>query len=224
VRELVQIICNIELENRVKLATRWLENNLQEPVVVGLSDEQVADLADYVEEHNNEPCQAIYDWFDEYAPKCTEQPKSLPEKNMFDWTDSEIDDYAEEIHSCNLIGFKSELRSIFRSMRMDFDKRLNQQQFQPNWDDAPHDAVEYSVFEYYTTKEGHTCSSSTLALIERPAQPAQKVEVGQVWKYMNIEFEVSKIVDYFVTCINENGLNWQGTMTDFLEKFEQVQS
>jgi hypothetical protein len=111
-------------------------------------------------------------------------------------------------------------------------EELKAHRFQPNWDNAPADAVEYSVFEYYTTKAGHTCRSGTLALVERPTPPAPKVEAGQTWKYKGMHYTVGllskfKVDSEWVDSVNyisdDSGDCYTRTVEDFLAKFERVQ-
>lgn len=58
------------------------------------------------------------------------------------------------------------------------------QQFQPNWDDAP-TAVSATVFIDYRNEQNVSVRcKDVLAVRFRPAPPALKVEVGQIWRYV----------------------------------------
>ena len=179
VRELRHLVMKSDGADNVVIAfTEWLEQNLPEPIVVGLSDEQIGIFGE-----------------------CFDYSRSAD--------DAEI----------QLTGF------------LKTETFAQPQKFTPNWDDAPRDAVEYSVIEYYTTKEGNTCKSVTLHEEQRPKPTPQ---VGQVWKH------VKNGTDYTIRILGglyKNDKDWEEcityqsnasddfytrTLTDFLSRFERV--
>jgi hypothetical protein len=107
------------------------------------------------------------------------------------------------------------------------------QQFGPSWDDAPKDAVKASVFVQFYDKDNVSLQfRRDLSNFERPKPPVPVVEVGQVWRYKDYNYTISsvgrlKITDAWLDSVcykTDSGIFYTRTLSDFLAKFEQVQS
>lgn len=76
--------------------------------------------------------------------------------NMFDWTDDEVDNFAEELFgngSLTLFEFKANLHSMFKSMRRDFDKQITSKKFEHNLDDAPDNSAVVLTQKQFTPEK-----------------------------------------------------------------------
>jgi hypothetical protein len=100
------------------------------------------------------------------------------------------------------------------------------QPFQPNWDDAPAGAEIYQISYVWLDKGGKWIYGNVLDEIKRPAPPAPKVEVGQVWRHINMGFAVTVVdVEYGIEFLFVGDENLHGdvdTVDNFLAKFERV--
>jgi hypothetical protein len=231
IEELAEWIYNSENASRdeVELLTEWFEQNPVEPVVVGLTDEQADDLHSFYRRHKS---YNLVDVYKEWAKtKTFAQPSEAFKAAMV-----EVDIRNQEIEKLkdDFIALESEYSKLKAQVTTqnvgeleavdDLDIKRSPVGFElpPNWDNTPDDAVEYSVVEYFTTKEGHTCTSKTLAQIKRPTPPAPVVEVGRVWSDEGFEFEVVAVSQYNVCIKLKNGKLRLIDTDEFLAKFERV--
>lgn len=186
------------------------EQNPIEPVVVGLTDEQAYELV---------------------LKMCgsNETVKALK-------TDVLVREYLKTQTFAQPIEFSNvELMDSYQGLMGDFEalskelEQLKEQQFQPNWDDAPDEAVIARIWVEYVNK--HNVSlvhREILAQYERPKPLVPKVEVGQVWKdsTWGLYVEITN-VDNDCDCIRalcfENA-NLDIATSTLLAKFELVQS
>jgi hypothetical protein len=103
--------------------------------------------------------------------------------------------------------------------------------FEIYWDDAPAGAEIYQLSYAWLDKGGKWIDGNVLDEIKRPAPPAQKVEVGQVWvkggcvddiaQSVNIDYASDQVVVFSGHLTK--GKQQHYSLADFLEKFEQVQ-
>lgn len=236
---------------------KWFAKNPQEPVVVGLSAQELQNLFDYLRFHDETfPESHIRHWF-------ASQTFSQPSQKDLDKKDAEIAALkaANKAHvetHIELVGDYEELDKRFAKIGEDrnffecaarsaeaqveqlskmYDdalkelKQLKAQVFQPDWGDAPDDAEEVCITAHWADKDSNIIKSKILFQEQRAIPPAPKVEVGQVWEYKNCEYIVTccgklkqgndwvESVTYFL-----GGDTYTRTLSDFLAKFEQVQS
>jgi hypothetical protein len=169
----------------------WFVQNIQEPVVVGLSDSQMTDISNYL-------------W-----------------KNMSIFTPQ---------HCNNLLIHWAKTQTFAQS-----------EPFQPNWNDVPKGTEFVRIIAEYADKNHRAISASEILaqyVLQDPPHPAPRVEVGQVWRYVS---EGKSGDDYTINTLTRMkiGEDWVDavsyfqmlgdtiytrTLSDFLEKFKQVQS
>ena len=233
IRELIAYLDCVNLDKREQVITEWLEQNPVEPVVVGLSDEQVHSLAYYIGNGDYDNLKwsiSIWQRGQKFAqPKVKEVPVGL--------SDAQVDSYREKYMS---------LYDDYQSLLVDkmiADKEIEQlksQKFSPDWDDAPIPATEATISLSWYNRDGTRLSGKHLFREQRP-KPTPQVEVGQVWKHKHVDYIVTHIgkvkrsvVEFgdgwfdCVTYINETTNEYKPvsyctrTMDDFIAKFERV--
>ena len=222
--------CSVTIENNERIITEWLEQNQPEPIVVGLSDEQVESLTTHLDcflegilTKKDDIKFTIKDWL---KTQTFVQPASLSE------------DVAE------IYALESEVKSkelYINALEKELEQ-LKSQQLKPNWDDAPKESKYCRIYMEFQDKNYHTLKSNVEPLeFERPTPPAPKVEVGQVWEYKSISYVVIstgkvkrstvEFGDEWLDCItyaNETVNSdkpityYTRTLDDFLAKFARV--
>ena len=227
--------CSVTIENNERLITEWLEQNQPEPIVVGLSDEQVEMLSRYVMKRS--VTKSVKEVITEYLKTQTfAQPSEAFTAAM-----EEVSIRDEEIER-----LKTEL------------EQLKSSQLKPNWDDAPDWANwlaqdKNGVWTWFENKplvelvHGKFVSNYPVArfgkasdvkswqqtLEQRPTPPAPQVEVGQVWSYDNKKYYVDSVGklksndELWIDCVTYRSLIdghfYTRTLEDFLAKFERVE-
>ena len=218
VRELAKFI----FANNTKLSVEdsiaeWLEQNLPEPVVVGLSDKQVLDLSEII--------------FDETGCGITHVIEKWQKTQTFAQTE------VKEVTSKNVAESKAVEEEVVER---------SPQQFKPNWADAPEWAnwlaqdenANWTWYEtepkvgmgYFATND--RCDNIKLknpnwkqSLQHRPKPPVTSIEVGQVWtpilQLNGLDFEIISIVEC-IECKTSGGFIWRGAREDFLTNFKRV--
>jgi hypothetical protein len=197
---------------RVKLIEQALEQI--PPVVVGLSDKQVKDLAGN-----------FFD--DEYTSK---QIKRWLKTQTFSHYNNEGKVYELDGSVTDYRELYEKAADSFVSLEEEYSK-LKAQQWQPNWDDAPKSATFCQVKRVWLDALGIPVAFKVLIDEQRPTPPAPIVEVGQVWEYIGKEvyitptrFTVVDVSEDGVICEqNTSFMIWKGPLSDFLAKFESVQ-
>ena len=173
----------------------WLEQNPIKPTVVGLSDDQILGLEKYLnsEREQNTFRDAIRDWL---------KTQTFTQSRVF--TDSEIQQKYIELYD------------DYQSLLID------KQQFQPNWDDAPDNAVFCDViFRFFDDYAKPVHEEPLLMTVARPKPPAPVIEAGQVWK-SNYSVEILG-VDTVIRYRHENDVCCTAEgIEDFLARFERV--
>lgn len=216
VRELLFKILSVNSEMDDKVIDEWLEQNQPEPVVVGLSDEQIISLGNFYESTGDTFFEIVKEWQKTQTfaqPEITKLEKEIAEM---------------QISYIDLQRYCSELKS---------------QQLKPSWDDAPTGAVKYEVVEYYKTEDGRYLQAESLHCEQRPQPTEPVVDVGQVWKHL--ESGRQYIVDEILVLDGETKLEiwnkdltlvvynpcsegckskdiYRRTLSDFLAKFERI--
>lgn len=191
--------------NNEQLITEWLEQTPVEPVVVGLSDEQILDLTKYLKND------------------CTRGQKMDMSRLITDWQKTQTFVQHRAFDDSELSEKYMTLYDDYQSLLIDLSLQ-KKQQFLPNWDKIPVHADWYFVSESYCENEP---TLNCVIYKEQRPQPTPQVEVGQVWKLENVAYEVSAITQingekYVVVRVCDDWLFPSYTMSDFLAKFERV--
>lgn len=253
---------NSGLNEENEMLRREIAGLKENPIIVGLSDEQVMDLGQYYYGDGSECDQFVNDFkfwqktqtFAE--PQIKQVPVGLSDEQRYsvcqlfaknpdefryyvgylrDYLDTQT--FTQPSEAFKAAMEEVHIRDEEIAQLKDKLEQLKSQQFQPNWNDAPADAVEYAVFEYYTTKEGKSSKGETLHLEQRPKPtPQPQVEVGQVWKHEGEEYEVFNIIHVLVGDEWKEGIQCKSKRKDryeehayvgiptpnFISKFERV--
>jgi hypothetical protein len=198
------------------LINEFFERNPQEPTVVGLTPEQADSFMTFW--HDNESCNYIK-VYKEWAK--TQTFSNYNNEGKVYELDGSVTDYK---------GLYERAADSFVELEEEYSK-LKAQLFEPNWDDAPEEAVIARIWVEYVNK--HNVSlvyREILAQYERPTPPAPKVEVGQVWEDKKESDEIiivalGKNRTYDTICyqFTESKVIEIRCFEDFLAKFEQVQ-
>lgn len=233
-----------------EIITEWLEQNQPEPIVTGLTDEQIKDLAcvvssvDYDDFHTTRYDVLIQNWFKKQT-------------------------FTQEVQAVAVGLSDEQVNSLFeyfpyKATKEDFIEGYNTwaktqtftqpEQFTPSWDDAPSWANWVAQdgdgqWQWYNKKPVAECgcwashkgnydsARGTIktwqqTLQERP-KPTPVVTVGETWihtktgnKYYVDGFCQSKINDEWVKSVmyHVGGARYTRTLDDFIAKFEKVQS
>lgn len=246
VRELAKFMWNntsFTIEDYEKRITEWLGQNTIEPVVVGLSDEQVKFLADHLKND------------------CTRGEKMDMPRLISRWLKTQTFALPVEFSNEELVDSYQSLYEDFRKVSKELEQ-LKRHQFEPNWDDAPEWANwlaqnsngQWKWFRcnpyknndnWYSTHNSANASESTnwqQTLQERP-KPTPQVEAGQIWRCISNQQDY--IVGEITTLEGETKVNndkWEKdvslisyrpvvacelkiyhrALSDFLAKFERV--
>ena len=181
---------------------------------VGLSDEQICELADYISDA---------DYEHHFKSKSEVITEFLKTQTFADTYEDKYNDLYEDCQSL-----------IVDKMLVDKElEQLKSQKFTPNWDDAPTDATLCRINRVYENEHGVMLTSKKIFREERP-KPTPTVEVGQVWKHKETGFDFvvnvfQEVADCYCVCAYNKPsddslqLNWEGNHINFLTKFEQVQ-
>jgi hypothetical protein len=193
------------------LVENWFEQNPTiEPVVVGLSDEQVEGFMIF---WADSPSSDYIGLYKEWA-----KTQTFTQSRVF--TDSEIQQKYQELYD------------DYQSLLVD------NQQFQPNWDnDAPQEAEVLVLTSTWLNKSRQRVGEITSQKFDRPKPPAPTVEVGQVWMHNTktgcdyIVTTIGNFKDSHDECVDSvtyhskvSDRYYTRTRDDFLAKFERVQS
>jgi len=195
---------------------QWLEQNPQKPVAVGLTDEQVADAfaSPYIPKDIRDDLIVIFkNWLKTQTFAVREIPVGLSDEqiqSLVDYTYCDSDTF-------NTIKEWAKTQTLSTESKM---------KFEIYWDDAPAGAEIYQLSYVWLDKGGKWLDGNVLDEIKRPAPPAQKVEVGQVWRHINMGFAVTVVdVEYGIEFLFVEDENLHGdvdTVDNFLAKFERV--
>ena len=207
-------------EDAMGMALKWLEQNQSEPVVVGLSDEQVYSLYDYLANAENGFVVAYKEWA---------KTQTFAQQYKTDgFAEMQLDEAGIEYRE--LQSRYDQLGGDFIALNGEYVKARNEleqlksQQFDVNWDDAPAGA-NFAALEFGWYKARPNNVLRVVEIFERPKTTPQ-VEVGQVWEALNMKFTVNQYVlggrDSEVICVSDNGFEYKGTLADFLAKFVYV--
>ena len=254
-KEKVRELC-IRLRNEVIpsdfefVVSKWLEQNQPEPVVVGLTDEQVWELAKKILVADAEViCATIGTYseaINEYLETQTftqvqEVPVGLTDEQVsklstelddlmrptYDSIERCIEDFLKTQTFARPIEFSNvELADSYQASCEDFEQlkkeleQLKSQQIRPSWDDAPKDATSMCVI-YEWYKHGTLCLRE-MAYGECRPKPTPQVEVGQVWKCAKTEVTVIAMNDDDVVFQKQSGSFLIYSIAEFLAKFERV--
>jgi hypothetical protein len=196
------------------LVTWFGEGSLQEPVVVGLSDEQVHEFIDAWHKSTRYDAVGVYkDW-----------AKTQTFAEPYDLESLRI---ATDLHDRAAEGFKNVVKEITVPVGLSNEQILgfisewfnsddidaievykewaksqtfaqpvvgnSDTRFSPDWDDAPKSATSCQVKRVWLDALGIPVEFKVLIDEQRPTPPAPKVEVGQVWKYKNSTYVVTGI-------------------------------
>ena len=247
VRELAYLLIGRDtgsVDSKCKIITEWFEQNPVEPVVVGLSDEQLQDFYTYYL----------------FKPNHTKSLTNL-EFAYKEWAKTQTFTQPNTLLEYQLDAARKEINRV-----ESLNANLLKQQFEPDWDHAPEwanwlaqdDKSNWTWYEkepkegmgYFATKwkcenvfvKNHNWQQT---LQQRPKTTPQ-VEVGQVWlcaknkshylvKYIETLEGESKInngewvkdlvlVTYWLRETEEKPREYTRTLADFITKFEQVKS
>ena len=179
------------------ILSEWLEQNPIEPVVVGLSDEQVDKFERSLSYKSGGFVVLLRDFL---------RTQTFAQTRAFD--DSELSEKYMTLYD------------DYQSLLIDFSLQ-KKQQFLPNWDKIPVHADWYFVSESYC--ENEPTLNCVIYKEQRPKQtPA--VEVGQVWRCAKTEVIVIALNDDDVVFqkVITKGFDVYSTI-DFLAKFERVE-
>jgi uncharacterized FlaG/YvyC family protein len=170
VEELCKVIFDTPAYNHDDVITKWLKQNPVEPIVVGLSDEQVDTFVDYIQ------CQPEETHIDDVKRLC----KALMKTQTFTQSD-DIQDYLDEIAHLNKLNYEMndslEVCIKIKDEKTDEVTRLRKEleqlksQFTPSWDgdDAPKDAaVAFIICEYLDDKNNHIRPRKIISEHKRP--------------------------------------------------------
>ncbi len=199
-------------------------------ITVGLSDEQINDLAVCMRwEVGCREGIAFLSWLKTQ----TFAQSQLFEPVVLGLSDEQVDDIL------NLFSYDSDEYLEYAKKLGDYLKTqtfTRPQYFYPSWDIIPSHVDEVEIVMNYC-QDGMILDDESNFLIsyKRPKPPAPKVEVGQVWKYKGNHYTVGllstlKVINTteWVSCVNyisdNSGNCYTRTLEDFLAKFEQVQS
>lgn len=218
----------------------WLEQNQPEPVIVGLSDEQVKELVE-----------VLYNKTDVSNPH-------EPEFHIKKWLKKQTFAQPESILSNNQV--YSELYQEYMVVKSELEQ-LKSQQFTPDWNTSPDWAnwlaqdsdgqwqwyedkpVTYEI-NWSSKKDNDSAHGAVKSwkesLQERP-KPTPQVEVGQIWMCLKngLHYEISSVgklkseisggwddsVNYIYVAMDGTVMNpnpYTHTMSNFLAKFERV--
>ena len=180
------------------ILSEWLEQNPIEPVVVGLSDEQVDKFERSLSYKSGGFVVLLRDFL---------RTQTFAQTRAFD--DSELSEKYMTLYD------------DYQSLLID----LSLQRVEPDWDDAPTEAYSTRVIQNFYNKTGVPMEGVTKILLEehRP-KPTPKVEVGQVWNdkedgdKVNVIFVSEQTVGF--TFIH--GDECFCKIPDFITKFEMV--
>jgi hypothetical protein len=290
IKSLVNAIIGYKNEETLLLMiTRWFEKNPIEPIVTGLSDEQVSQFAfryyespipvrvdialtnylktqTFTQPEVKEVAVGLSDdllWelvkhFDiehlgdsisNWLKTKTFTPPNN-EGNVYT-ADGSVLDYKKDYFAvADKFLFLEEEYSKLKAQRSeDYDEllkscsayrdeliELKSQQFEPNWDDAPENAVFCDVvFRFFDDYAKPVHDEPLLITSTRPTPPEPVVEVGMYWKLKNQQsssvFKVISIGSFNVGNEECNGVSVFGdgttyfySINDFIAKFEQVKS
>ena len=229
--------------------TEWLEQNPIEPQVVGLSDEQVRDVAQYQ-----------WDKMSIFSVEMCEELISKWQKTQTFKEPCECGLNVSQIHKDQFkdlqVAYKvlaerekelEQWREDFVEMESEYSKvkkeleQLKSQQFTPNWDNAPVSATSCHLKRVWVNENGIGIDYAVLLDIQRPKPTPQ---VGQVWKCSKNQQDYTVTEITTLECETKmNDGDWESNMqliayrhvkacelktyhrklSDFLAKFEMVQ-
>ncbi len=199
----------------------WFEKNPQEPVAVGLSDEQVDGLIQHFKDEGILQNKLNHAWIIKDYLKT--QTFAIPEVQPVSALSSAYQCLLED----NL-ALAKEL------------EQLKAQQFTPDWNIIPSYVDEVEIVMNYCQGGMIDDDSNFLISYKRPTPPAPKVDVGQVWRYTgdggddytvtNIQVleGKSKLSDKWtenltLVTYESGGDKYTRPLSDFLAKFDRVQ-
>lgn len=297
VRELAYLLIGRDtgsVDSKCKIITEWLEQNQPEPVVVGLSDEQVLDLVYYFSHNMHTPPidtgHALESWLKTQTfvqPEVKEVAVGLSDEQVRDLASvvSSVD--YDDFHTTRydvliqnylktqtftqpettVVGLSDEQVNAFAcyyglstteqsKLRCELKKWLNtqifvhsepplsneqvygelyqeyqdvkkeieqlkSQQFQPNWDESPTSATEFTVTGNWYNKNGTRLSGFHVSRIARPVVKPT-LAVGQTWKNQHGEYEILGVNDKQVVRVDSAGGFMITSVETFLDNFERV--
>jgi hypothetical protein len=248
--------CRYELEYSNEFIqediSAWFEEGLkQEPVAVGLSDEQAISLIKFRDSTISDNCLRIYkDWAKTQTfttPEVKEVPVGLSDEQV----NGLIQHFKDEgilqnklNHAWVIKGYLktqafaipevqpvSALSSAYQCLLEDnlaLAKELEQlkaQQFTPDWNIIPIYVDEVEIVMNYCQGGMIDDDSNFLISYKRPTPPAPKVEIGQVWRLNNSESRVEVLLirgdNVAVDGLDVGGLAVY-EIADFVAMFERV--
>ena len=203
-----------DVKGKLPLIMNWLAENQPEPV--GLSDEQSRELhavkfSDYIS-------------YTDFHIKYFEWAKT----QSFSPVEVSTNEYNHLVSICD--NLELQLKSS-----VDEIAQLKSQQFTPNWYDTPPFAVELQVRKVWIGEQGNELEELPISF----KRPKPTPEVGQVWQclktlneYVIQHLGITKIGEKWVESVTyiydyseyEDKEIYTRTLSDFLDKFEQVQS
>jgi hypothetical protein len=194
-------------QNEGMVIEQWLEQNPVDPVVVGLSDKQVEDLSNFIQryQHRNGTVTSIENWLK--TQTFTQQYKT--------------DGFAEmQLEECGI---------EYRALKKEFEQ-LKSQQFTQNSERALIDIKHMIRSSMIQSRFG--IFDKILDVIESVIKPTPQVTVGDIWmhkktgnKYYIDGFCKTKICDDWCKSVmyHVGDARYTRTLSDFVDKFEQVQ-
>jgi len=217
------LLQNSRWSNMTHKITEWFEKNPVEPVVVGLSDEQVKSFITHWMSGGNNEVMEYHEW------ARTQTFAQLDAKEVVvGLSDEQIKDFSK-----NCYVLESRIKEWLKTQTF-----AQSQLFEPRWDIIPSHVDEVEIVMNYC-QDGMILDDESNFLIgyKRPKLPAPKVEVGQTWskeglKYRIYELDKMKTLGEKVDSVvfhhydvDENSDDFElfeRTLSSFLAKFERV--
>lgn len=250
VRELVVLLRRVPSIDFEYNINKWLEQNQPEPVVVGLSDKQMADFGAFVygfDKSAEKLENMLRDWHSRQTftqPEAKEVTVGLSDEQIAsliaflrkegilssalnhasyikEWQDT------QGFRNRQITNFEFAYNSLLED-NAEMTKKLEQlksQQFESIWDSAPRRATSVKLSYTYFDHKGSIIMAGLLREEQRP-KPTPQVEMGQVWRLIStdIEFKVIGTNDDVITLKVRywSDSSMKTSMSDFLDKFERV--
>lgn len=211
------------VDSKCKIITEWLEQNPVEPVVVGLSDDNVWSLAEAFVDDNALTMQEMFDSYGEWAKT---QAFAQPEVKevVIGLTDEQIDNlvvwlgvgfvtatkvatrvkewlktqtFEQQYKTDGFAEMQLDEAGIeYRALKAELEQ-LKSHKFTPNWDDAPKKASYARLSVEWLNNGYQQIAFNVLSQHERPKPTLPTIEVGQVWRSNDsheIAYERAKII------------------------------
>ena len=179
--------CSMTPQNNERLITEWLEQNQPEPVVVGLSGEQVGFLSFYLYGTTDDR-----GWFEE-------QYKSWRKTQTFaqgDWREmydrlhidynlllAELKEY--RIREMPMLDEQCKFKDQFDNLNMEPEQLKSQSQ--PNWGDAPENAKWLTISHLWSDENHKQIRTTIMSEHKRPKPAPPLIEEGQTWELLHDE-------------------------------------